>query len=46
MFSLGAPAMGGGTPSSEAAELEVEVLSLTLDIFFPIGTLIISELKG
>ena len=38
MFSLGAPTGGGGTPSSKAAEGEVEELSPTLDISLPTGT--------
>ena len=32
MFALGAPTGGGGTPSTRAAEVEVEGLSPALDI--------------
>ena len=46
MFSLGAPTRGGGTPSTGAAEVEVEGLYPALDISLPIGTPITGELKG
>ena len=43
---LGAPTGGGGTPSTGAAEVEVEGLSPALDISLPTGTPIKGELKG
>ena len=43
---LGAPTGGGGTPSAEAAEVEVEELSPVVDIILPKGTPITGGLKG
>ena len=46
MFSLGVTTEGGGTPSTGVTEVEVEGLSLALDISMPTKTPIIGELKG
>ena len=43
---LGVPTVGGGTPSTEIAEMEVDGLSPALAIILLIGTPIIGELKG